>query len=137
MGLIVIKISLQEKSYSGLKKRFPSMCETLEALRNPPLNLLGEERIIRKVNDSLFWSVIFHVSVFLIFLWCSQLIQLEIPEDTFKYYHTQQIMSRRKPNEANAIRETDILQVFNDHLQKLPQSKQVTSKSIIFYLPIV
>lgn len=50
MGLIVIKISLQEKSYSGLKKRFPTMCETLEALRNPPLHLLDEERIIKKVN---------------------------------------------------------------------------------------
>lgn len=50
MGLIVIKISLQEKSYSGLKKRFPTMCETLEALRNPPLHLLDEEKIIKKVN---------------------------------------------------------------------------------------
>lgn len=49
MGLIVIKISLQEKSYSGLKKRFPTMCETLEALRNPPLHLFDEEKIIKKV----------------------------------------------------------------------------------------
>lgn len=49
MGLILIKISLQEKSYSGLKKRFPTMCETLEALRNPPLHLLEEDKIIKKV----------------------------------------------------------------------------------------
>lgn len=49
MGLIMIKISLPEKSYSGLKKRFPTMCETLEALRNPPLHMLEEERIIKKV----------------------------------------------------------------------------------------
>lgn len=49
MGLILIKISLQEKSYSSLKKRFPTMCETLEALRNPPVHLLEEERIIKKV----------------------------------------------------------------------------------------
>lgn len=49
MGLIMIKISLPEKSYSDLKKRFPTMCETLEALRNPPLHMLEEERIIKKV----------------------------------------------------------------------------------------
>jgi hypothetical protein len=49
MGLILIKISLQEKSYSSLKKRFPTMCETLEALRNPPLHMLNEEKIIKKV----------------------------------------------------------------------------------------
>lgn len=49
MGLILIKISLPEKSYSDLKKRFPTMCETLEALRNPPLHMLEEERIIKKV----------------------------------------------------------------------------------------
>lgn len=49
MGLILIKISLQEKSYSNLKKRFPTMCETLEALRNPPLHLLEEEKVIKKV----------------------------------------------------------------------------------------
>lgn len=57
MGLIVIKISLQEKSYSGLKKRFPTMCETLEALRNPPLHLLDEERIIKKVNYFLILCI--------------------------------------------------------------------------------
>lgn len=50
MGLIIIKISLREKSYSGLKKRFPTMCETLEALRNPPLQLLDEEKTIKNVT---------------------------------------------------------------------------------------
>lgn len=50
MGLIMIKISLQEKSYSSLKKRFPTMCETLEALRNPPVHLLEEEKIIKKAS---------------------------------------------------------------------------------------
>lgn len=54
MGLILIKISLQEKSYSSLKKRFPTMCETLEALRNPPVHLLEEERIIKKVRFLFF-----------------------------------------------------------------------------------
>lgn len=49
MGLILIKVSLQDKSYSSLKKRFPTMCETLEALRNPPLHLLEEEKVIKKV----------------------------------------------------------------------------------------
>lgn len=50
MGLLLIKISLQEKSYSSLKKRFPTMCETLEALRNPPSHMLNEEKIIKKVH---------------------------------------------------------------------------------------
>lgn len=49
MGLILIKTSLREKSYSRLKKRFPTMCETLEALRNPPLQLLDEEKTIKNV----------------------------------------------------------------------------------------
>ncbi|KAL4084227.1 hypothetical protein QTP88_028053 [Uroleucon formosanum] len=84
MGLIMIKISLPEKSYSDLKKRFPTMCETLEALRNPPLHMLEEERIIKK------------------------LILLEIPEDTFKYYHMQQSSLRRKTKETKKIRETDV-----------------------------
>jgi len=43
-------MGLKEKSYSGLKKRFPTMCETLEALRNPPLHLLDEDKIIKKVT---------------------------------------------------------------------------------------
>jgi len=55
MGLILIKISLQEKSYSNLKKRFPTMCETLEALRNPPLHLLEEEKVIKKVFLHFFF----------------------------------------------------------------------------------
>lgn len=50
----MIKISLPEKSYSDLKKRFPTMCETLEALRNPPLHMLEEERIIKKVFLPLY-----------------------------------------------------------------------------------
>lgn len=53
MGLILIKISLQKKSYSALKKRFPTMCETLEALRNPPLHLLEEDKVIKKVLSFL------------------------------------------------------------------------------------
>ncbi|VVC34071.1 Rab-GTPase-TBC domain [Cinara cedri] len=85
MGLILIKISLREKSYTSLKKRFPTMCETLEALRNPPVDLLEEERIIKK------------------------LIQMEIPEDTFKYYHKQQeTLLRRKTKEIQRPRETDV-----------------------------
>ncbi|XP_025419908.1 TBC1 domain family member 10A [Sipha flava] len=84
MGLILIKISLQEKSYSSLKKRFPTMCETLEALRNPPLHMLNEEKIIKK------------------------LVQLEISENTFEYHHQQQILLRRKSKETKKPRETDV-----------------------------
>lgn len=58
MGLILIKMSLQEKSYSNLKKRFPTMCETLDALRNPPLHLLEEEIVIKKVFIPLVY--LFH-----------------------------------------------------------------------------
>lgn len=47
--------------------------------------------------------------MFLLFLFFYQLIQLEIPEGTFKYYHTQQIVLRRKSKEMKKIRETDIL----------------------------
>lgn len=51
MGLILIRVSLQGKSYSSLKKRYPTMCETLDALRNPPSHLLEEEKIIKKVLE--------------------------------------------------------------------------------------
>lgn len=49
MGLVLIKITLHGKSYSSLKKRYPTMCETLDALRNPSLHLLEENKIIKRV----------------------------------------------------------------------------------------
>lgn len=67
MGLILIKISLQEKSYSNLKKRFPTMCETLEALRNPPLDLLEEEKVIKKVFIYIF-NVFINTYIYMYFL---------------------------------------------------------------------
>ena len=67
MGLIMIKISLPEKSYSDLKKRFPTMCETLEALRNPPLHMLEEERIIKKVFLLLYFVIFIDKCIIFLF----------------------------------------------------------------------
>lgn len=109
MGLILIKISLQEKSYSSLKKRFPTMCETLEALRNPPVHLLEEERIIKKVKFLFFILFCQCTITYCPVYFCLKLIQMEIPEDTFKYYHKQQeTLLRRKPKEIQRPRETDV-----------------------------
>ncbi|XP_050522514.1 TBC1 domain family member whacked isoform X2 [Daktulosphaira vitifoliae] len=85
MALLIIKVSLQARSYSGLKKRYPTMCETLEALRNPPLNLLEENKIIKK------------------------LIQLEISEEDLKNHERKSLMLKQKLiQESRKPRETDI-----------------------------
>ncbi|XP_050442570.1 TBC1 domain family member whacked [Adelges cooleyi] len=87
MGLLLTGISLQGKSYSALKKRYPTMCETLEALRNPPLHLFEENKIIKK------------------------LIQLEISEDMFLYHHERQVLLMKRKmatEEVRKPRESDI-----------------------------
>lgn len=51
VSLILIRICLRsKKSISSLKKQYPTMYETLEALRNPPLHLLEEDFIVEQVN---------------------------------------------------------------------------------------
>lgn len=54
----------EAKSASALKKQYPTMYETLEALRNPPAHLLEENFFVKKVShlvnfDPLLFFYIF------------------------------------------------------------------------------
>ncbi|KAK7595533.1 hypothetical protein V9T40_013358 [Parthenolecanium corni] len=51
VGLVLIGLCMggEAKSASALKKQYPTMYETLEALRNPPAHLLEENFFVKKV----------------------------------------------------------------------------------------
>uniref|UniRef100_A0A1B6J199 Rab-GAP TBC domain-containing protein n=1 Tax=Homalodisca liturata TaxID=320908 RepID=A0A1B6J199_9HEMI len=49
VALVLLKLSLNAKSTPALKKKCPTMYETLEALRNPPLHILEEDFMVREM----------------------------------------------------------------------------------------
>lgn len=55
MAIVLMKLSLHGKhktSYSVIKKKHPTMYETLEALRNPPFEeLRKEDEIVNLVSS--------------------------------------------------------------------------------------
>lgn len=51
VALVLLKYSLGRQ---GVLKKCPTMCETLEALRNPPLAIMDEEFMVQKVNCFIF-----------------------------------------------------------------------------------
>lgn len=57
VALILVNICLRSKvkSASALKKQYPTMYETLEALRNPPVHLLEEDFIVRNVSFPIIY----------------------------------------------------------------------------------
>ncbi len=52
VALTLIRLCLRSKSKtsSALKKKYPTMYETLEALRNPPTHLLEEDFLVTQVS---------------------------------------------------------------------------------------
>lgn len=78
VALVLIRICLRSKKSVSLKKQYPTMYETLEALRNPPLHLLEEDFIVE------------------------QIFKMNLTEDDFAQEHERQVQKRRAANQSNA-----------------------------------
>lgn len=79
VALVLLKLSLGGRSVSGLKKKYPTMYETLEALRNPPLEFLEEDFLVR------------------------EMFRLKLSDEDFENEHRRQT-ARRKANQASMAR---------------------------------
>uniref|UniRef100_A0A8D8RJ63 TBC1 domain family member 10B n=1 Tax=Cacopsylla melanoneura TaxID=428564 RepID=A0A8D8RJ63_9HEMI len=71
-ALVVIRMSLPCKTYAKLKKEFPTMYETLQALRHPSQQLLEEEIVVE------------------------QILNLNLTVEDFQHEHQRQTLKRKK-----------------------------------------
>uniref|UniRef100_A0A1B6CLH1 Rab-GAP TBC domain-containing protein n=1 Tax=Clastoptera arizonana TaxID=38151 RepID=A0A1B6CLH1_9HEMI len=74
VALVLMKLSLGDKSVSILRKKYPSMYETLEALRNPPVHILEEDFLVR------------------------EMFRLKLTDEDFRNEHLRQTTLRRASN---------------------------------------
>lgn len=71
-ALVIIKANLPCKSYAKLKKDYPGMYETLQALRHPVHHLLDEDMVVE------------------------QILSLPLTVEDFQYEHQRQTLKRKK-----------------------------------------
>lgn len=83
-AIVIIKANLPCQSYAKLKKEFPGMYETLQALRHPVHHLLDEDVVVQ------------------------QILNLPLTVEDFQYEHQRQTLKRKKKQQLKVTAKENV-----------------------------